>query len=206
MKKKNRASVSSKPIKMTDAELSKKLGHYQAMSVIWFWVGVVGAVSGAIFYFVLQNKALKSLLVAVLFFGGIFCASFFSGGAQKKLKVLMQEQMGDFFRAEWEKAFGPDIHTQEMRIDEPFMRAHHLLDGKWEECTVENFHAIMAAYIFLPLMYSWIMCTREDVRTMAMKPAGKWSLRASSFAAGHGFRFPRPFLLMCGRRIVHAVY
>ena len=56
MKKKNRASVSSKPIKMTDAELSKKLGHYQAMSVIWFWVGVVGAVSGAIFYFVLQNK------------------------------------------------------------------------------------------------------------------------------------------------------
>ena len=27
-----------------------------------------------------------------------------------------------------------------MRIDEPFMRALHLLDGKWEECTVENFH------------------------------------------------------------------
>ena len=140
MKKKASGSISSKPIKMTDAELSKKLGHYQAMSVIWFWVGVVGAVSGAIFYFVLQNKALKSLLVAVLFFGGIFCASFFSGGAQKKLKVLMQEQMGDFFRAEWEKAFGPDIHTPEMRIDEPFMRALHLLDGEWEECTVENFH------------------------------------------------------------------
>ena len=31
MKKKNRASVSSKQIKMTDAELSKKLGHYPAM-------------------------------------------------------------------------------------------------------------------------------------------------------------------------------
>ena len=83
MKKKNRASVSSKPIKMTDAELSKKLGHYQAMSVIWFWVGVVGAVSGVIFYFVLQNKALKSLLVAVLFLGGIFCASFSAVGHRK---------------------------------------------------------------------------------------------------------------------------
>ena len=140
MKKKNRASVSSKPIKMTDAELSKKLGHYQAMSVIWFWVGVVGAVSGVIFYFVLQNKALKSLLVAVLFFGGIFCASFFSGGAQKKLKALMHEQMGDFFRSEWEKTFGPDIHTPEKRIDEPFMKALHLLDGEWETCSVENFH------------------------------------------------------------------
>ena len=93
MKKKNRASVSSKPIKMTDAELSKKLGHYQAMSVIWFWLGVVGAVSGTIFYFVLQNKALKSILMAVLFFGGVFCASFFGGGAQKKLKALMQDDM-----------------------------------------------------------------------------------------------------------------
>lgn len=107
MKKKNRASVSSKPIKMTDAELSKKLGHYQAMSVIWFWVGVVGAVSGAIFYFVLQNKALKSLLVAVLFFGGIFCASFFSGGAQKKTESpdagadgrLFPRRVGKGFRA-----------------------------------------------------------------------------------------------------------
>ena len=76
-------SVSSKPVKITDAKLSKKLGHYQAMSVIWFWVGVVGAVSGAIFYFVLQNKALKSLLVAVLFFGGIFCASFSAVGHRK---------------------------------------------------------------------------------------------------------------------------
>lgn len=69
---------------MTDAVLSKKLGHYQAMSVIWFWVGVVGAVSGAIFYFVLQNKALKSLLVAVLFFGGIFSARPFSAVGHRK--------------------------------------------------------------------------------------------------------------------------
>ena len=140
MKKKNRASVSSKPIKMTDAELSKKLGHYQAMSVIWLWVGVVGAVSGTISFLVVRDMALKAILVTVLFFGGVCCAFFFGGGAQKKLKALMQEQMGDFFRQEWEKAFGPDIHTSEMGIDEPFMRALHLLDGEWEECTVENFH------------------------------------------------------------------
>ena len=52
----------------------------------------------------------------------------------------MHEQMGDFFRSEWEKTFGPDIHTPEMRIDEPFMKALHLLDGEWETCSVENFH------------------------------------------------------------------
>ncbi len=140
MKKKMRGSGSSKPVKMTDEKLSKKLGHYQTMSVIWFFGGVVGAVIVFIFYFVVPNKALKSLIVAVLFSGGVFCATFLSVGAQKKLKALMQEQMGDFFRSEWEKAFGPDIHTPEMRIDEPFMRTIHLLDGKWEECTVENFH------------------------------------------------------------------
>ena len=52
----------------------------------------------------------------------------------------MHEQMGDYFRSEWEKTFGPDIHTPEMRIDEPFMKALHLLDGEWETCSVENFH------------------------------------------------------------------
>lgn len=51
----------------------------------------------------------------------------------------MQEQFGDFFRTEWEKAFGPDMHTPEMCVDEPFLRTFHLLDGQWEECTVENF-------------------------------------------------------------------
>lgn len=53
------------------------------MSVIWFWVGVVGAVSGAIFYFVLQNKALKSLLVAVLFLAAFSARPFSAVGHRK---------------------------------------------------------------------------------------------------------------------------
>ena len=32
------------------------------------------------------------------------------------------------------------MHTPEMCVDEPFLRTFHLLDGQWEECTVENFH------------------------------------------------------------------
>ena len=126
--------------RMTDAELSKKLGHYQKMSAVWLLVGMAGAVSGSIAFFAVQDTARKAILVTVLFFGGVCCASLFGGGAQKKLKALMQEQLGDFFRVEWEKAFGADIHTPDMRIDEPFMKALHLLDGEWEECTVENFH------------------------------------------------------------------
>ena len=125
---------------MNDAALSKKLGHYQKMSRVWILVGLLGAVSGAVCFFAVQDTALKAVLTGALFFGGVCCALVFGGGAQKKLKALMQEQFGDFFRAEWEKAFGPDIHSPEMRIDEPFMKALHLLDGEWEECTVENFH------------------------------------------------------------------
>lgn len=34
---------------------------------------MVGSVSGIISFFVVQNKALKSLLVTVLLFGGIIC-------------------------------------------------------------------------------------------------------------------------------------
>ena len=99
--------------KLSDAELSKKLGHYQKMSRIWILVGLFGALSGTVSYFAVQDTALKAILTGVLFFGGICCAVFLGGSAQKKLQALIQEQFGDFFRAEWEKAFGPDMHTPE---------------------------------------------------------------------------------------------
>ena len=126
--------------KLSDAELSKKLGHYQKMSRVWILVGLFGALSGTVSYFAVQDTALKAILTGVLFFGGVCCAVFLGGSAQKKLQALIQEQFGDFFRAEWEKAFGPDMHTPEMCVDESFLRTFHLLDGQWEECTVENFH------------------------------------------------------------------
>ena len=104
--------------KLSDAELSKKLGHYQKMSRVWILVGLFGALSGTVSYFAVQDTALKAILTGVLFFGGVCCAVFLGGSAQKKLKALIQEQFGD----------------------EPFLRTFHLLDGQWEECTVENFH------------------------------------------------------------------
>ena len=106
--------------KLSDAELSKKLGHYQKMSRIWILVGLFGALSGTVSYFAVQDTALKAILTGVLFFGGVCCAVFLGGSAQKKLHALIQEQFGDFFRAEWEKAFGPDMHTPERHHSTPF--------------------------------------------------------------------------------------
>ena len=126
--------------KMSEAELSKKLGQYQKQARIWTIIGLVGVLGGVISFFAVDDMALKSILTAVLFFGGVCAALLLGGGAQKKLKTLMQEQMGDFFRAELENAFGPDMHTAQMLIDEKLVRSLRLLDGQWEEIETENFH------------------------------------------------------------------
>ena len=126
--------------KLSDAELSKKLGHYQKMSRTWLLVGLFGVVSGTVAFFAVQDAALKAVLTAVLFFGGVCCAIFLGGSTQKKLKALMQEQLGGFFRAEFRKIFGADLRTNELRIDRDCMQRFHLSGDEWEECAVENLH------------------------------------------------------------------
>ena len=125
--------------KMSDAQLSKQLGYYQKRSVIGIWVGLLGVIGGTVSYFAEDDAATRAILMAVLFFGGICCAIFLGGGAQKRIKALMQSQLGDFFRAELETAFGPEDQTCEMLIDESVVKTMHLRENQWEECQVENF-------------------------------------------------------------------
>jgi len=190
--------------KLSDAELSKKLGHYQKMSRIWILVGLFGALSGTVSYFAVQDTALKAILTGVLFFGGVCCAVFLGGSAQKKLQALIQEQFGDFFRAEWEKAFGPDVHTPEMCVDEPFLRTFHLLDGQWEECTVENFHEGDYRGVHFSAANVRTMCMSEGAVTKAMRPATRWSSKASCCAAKRRRPPPPPSSSTQGRRTVRA--
>lgn len=124
--------------RMPDAALSRKLGHYQRMAALWPRVGLAGAVGGVIAFFAVRDTALRAVLTAVLFFGGICCALFLGGGAQKKLRALLREQLGDFFRAELEKAFGPDLRPPALGIDEPLLKTLPLTEGAWEESEVEN--------------------------------------------------------------------
>ena len=125
--------------KMSEAELSKKLGQYQKQARTWTIIGLIGVLGGVISFFAVDDMVLKSLLTAVLFFGGVCAALLVGGGAQKKLKALMQEQMGDFFGTELERAFGPEPHTAQMRIDEKLMRSLRLFDNQWEEIEAESF-------------------------------------------------------------------
>ena len=127
---------------------------------------------------------------------------------QKKLKALMHEQLGDFFRSEWEKTFGPDIHTPEMRIDEPFMKALHLLDGEWETCSVENFHEgeyggvhFSAANVRLDHVYQrgtphegFETCSSMVFRGLVLRCAARVSAASPVLAAARTADSPRGIL------------
>ena len=208
MDKKRSAFAAPDAGRMTDAELSKRLGGFQRRSAAWLLVGLAGAVSGTVCFFAVQAASLRAILVTVLFFGGVCCAVVFGGGAQKKLKALMHEQLGDFFRSEWEKTFGPDIHTPEMRIDEPFMKALHLLDGEWETCSVENFHEgeyggvrFSAANVRLDHVYQrgtphegFETCSSMVFRGLVLRCAARVSAASPVLAAARTADSPRGIL------------
>ncbi len=126
--------------KMNDEELSERLGKYQKRAEFWLWVGLIGVAGGLVAYFAVNDRILKVVSVSILFFGGLCCILFLRDRAQKKLKALMTEQLGDFFRTEIAKAFGPELQTEEMRIDRQSMEGFRMADGQWEECEVENYH------------------------------------------------------------------
>lgn len=92
MDKKRSAFAAPDAGRMTDAELSKRLGGLQRRSAVWLLVGLAGAVSGTVCFFAVQAVLLRAILVTALFFGGVCCAVVFGGGARKKLKALMHEQ------------------------------------------------------------------------------------------------------------------
>lgn len=140
---KQQTTRSAGAARMTDAELSKKLGRYQTMAAVCTPIGAASAVLGVILFFAVPNAALRAILVAVLFSGGVCCAVFLGGGAQKKAQALLQAQLGDFFRAELERAFGPALDAPDMCIDTPFMQALSPAEKPWETCAAENCRAGM---------------------------------------------------------------
>lgn len=150
--------MNNNPIPVSDA-LAKKLGIYKKMSSLCKLLGAVSAVLVFVVFFAVRNKAVKSILDTVLFFaafGLIYAGNFL----YKKMRETMKEQLGGFFAKEFEKAYGKDERTDEMRIDEALVKNVHLLDGKWEECRIENYHEgrhngthFSAANVFLTHVY-----------------------------------------------------
>ena len=122
--------------RMTDAELSKKLGGYQRTESISISLGVLLVIAGCISMFIQHDP----ILVCALAFPGVALFLLVAKPAQTKKKALMQQQLGSFFRAELTKAFGPEPEPATLPIDWAYMKAAKLSAVDFTECTVTDFH------------------------------------------------------------------
>ena len=72
--------------RMTDTELSKKLGSYQRTESIGILLGVILVITGCIMTFVYRNI----IVICILVFAGVALFLLVAQPAQKKKKALMQ--------------------------------------------------------------------------------------------------------------------
>ena len=133
MKKEREPAVGME--KLTDAELSKKLGSYQRTESIGILLGVILVITACITMFIRRDP----LLVCALAFPGVALFLLVAKPAQKKKKALMQ-QLGSFFRTELTKAFGPEPEPATLPIDWGYLAAAKLSNDPFTECTVTDFH------------------------------------------------------------------
>lgn len=132
--------MEKKQRQMTDAELAKTLGKYQSRAFWYLLFGLIGVIAGIVCCFAVPAQIPKTVLTFVLFGGGLCAAIFLSGGAQKKCTALLEEGLGDFFRAEYEKKFGTERADASLVIDAAYVQSLAPLAGEWEECEIEHFH------------------------------------------------------------------
>ena len=122
--------------RMTDAELSKKLGSYQRTEDISISLGIILVIAGCISMFIRRDP----LLVCALAFPGVALFLLVAKPAQTKKKALMQQQLGGFFRTELTKAFGPEPEPATLPIDWGYLAVAKLSMVSFTECTVTDFH------------------------------------------------------------------
>ena len=122
--------------RMTDAELSKKLGGYQRTESIGISLGVLLVIAGCISMFIQHDP----ILVCALAFPGVALFLLVAKPAQTKKKALMQQQLGSFFRTELTKAFGPEPEPATLPIDWAYLAATKLSAVPFTECTLTDFH------------------------------------------------------------------
>ena len=122
--------------RMTDAELSKKLGSYQRTESISISLGVILVITACISMFIQRDP----FFVCALAFPGVALFLLVAKPAQTKKKALMQQQLGSFFRTELTKAFGPEPEPATLPIDWAYLTAAKLSTVSFTECTVTDFH------------------------------------------------------------------
>lgn len=122
--------------RMTDAELSKKLGRYQAAESIGILLGALCVIAGCVLAFVLHDL----IVVLVLGFSGVVLLLLIALPAQKKKNALIWQQLGGYFGAELKRFFGEEPEKPELPIDYRFLKNVGIIGIEWTACNVKDFH------------------------------------------------------------------
>lgn len=122
--------------KLTDAQLSKKLGSCQKAESIGMLLGILCVVSGCILMFVKRDI----VLICVLVFVGVALFLLVAKPAQTKKKALLQQQLGGYFRAELTRMFGVEPAAPALPIDWAYLESAKLTAVPWTECSIYAFH------------------------------------------------------------------
>ena len=122
--------------KLTDAQLSKKLGSCQKAESLGMLLGILCVVSGCILMFVKRDI----VLICVLVFVGVALFLLVAKPAQTKKKALLQQQLGGYFHAELTRMFGVEPAAPALPIDRAYLKAAKLSAVDFTECTVTDFH------------------------------------------------------------------
>ena len=130
---KNRESTAAAE-KLSDEALSRQLGRCQRVEAIFMLLCIVSVIACVLVLWVWQKKLLACALLAVGAAGGLI-----AGAAQRQRRALLDAQLGDFYRAELDRAFGPEGRSPELRIDEAWLRESRLVDRLWEKCELRCF-------------------------------------------------------------------
>lgn len=121
--------------KLTDAELSKKLGRYQFIEALLSLLVIAPVIAGII-ALIFRNIAAAGILI----FAGIAIGVILVGGIQKRKKAFLQLQMGDFFAEEFEKKFGNETDDASLKIERRLLNEAGLIGCSFEQCDIENYH------------------------------------------------------------------
>ena len=122
--------------KLTDAQLSQRLGSYQKTESIGILLGVILVIAACVSMFIQRDP----LLVCALAFPGVALFLLVAKPAQTKKKALMQQQLGGYFRAELTRMFGVEPAAPALPIDRAYLKAAKLSAVDFTECTVTDFH------------------------------------------------------------------
>ena len=163
--------------KLTDAQLSKKLGSCQKAESIGMLLGILCVVSGCILMFVKRDI----ILICVLVFVGVALFLLVAKPAQTKKKALLQQQLGGYFRAELTRMFGVEPAAPALPIDRAYLKAAKLSAVDFTECTVTDFHEGECAGL-------WFSAANVELRRTVEEKSGpdndNWMTRTETLFRG----------------------